>query len=557
MEVYIKGKGKEVLDKRHYISAGGEGAVYAKQGTAYKIYTDVSHMIPENKIRELSLLSLPTIIKPEDIIMDSKNHNIGYTMRYITNTVTLCQIFTNAYKDRNNIKPKHILDLVNKLRDGIKHCHDKNILIVDLNELNFLVDANKFDKVYFIDVDSYQTASYPATAIMDSIRDRQAKKWNKETDWFSFGIIAFQMFVGIHPYKGRHPKYKQMDERMLNNISVFNSAVQMPPTALSLDIIPDIYKDWFKAVFEKGQRVPPPFGDAAIAIVQVRLKTVEGTDNFKIEVLLKYSNKIVKYFRRDAILTESGLHYKSANVIAMETSAHIIVTPKQQHMLAVDIKDKQLALTDVTKNADISYTSIAADQIMSYDNRLYIKNNDIIQEIDFMEINSNKIIIGLHTICNIIPGATQVFDGVILQNLLGSYFVSLFPDTHLHYQIKVSELTGYRIIDAKYENKILIVVGEKKGKYDNFILKFNDAYSEYSIRITKDINYSGINFTVLDNGICVYINQDDFVELFFTKKDNTDVKLIKDTALAGGTLFHEGNTTLLARDNVLYSIKMK
>jgi serine/threonine protein kinase len=556
MEVYVKGKGKEVLDKRHYISAGGEGAVYAKQGTAYKLYTDISHMIPENKIRELSVLSFPTIIKPEDIVMDSKNHNIGYTMKYVTNTVTLCQIFTNAYKDRNKIKPKHILDLVNKLRDGIRHCHDKNILIVDLNELNFLVDTNKFDKVYFIDVDSYQTQSYPATAIMDSIRDRQAKKWSKETDWFSFGIIAFQMFVGIHPYKGRHPKYKQMDERMLNNVSVFNSAVQMPPTALALDTIPDIYKDWFKAVFEKGQRVPPPFGDAAVVVIQVRLKTVEGTDNFKIEVLLRYSNKIVKYFRRDAVLTESGLEHTS-EVIAMAASVHMIVTSKQQHMLAADIKDNQLTLTNVTKNADIPYNSIAADQIMSYDNRLYIKNNDIIQEVDFMEINANKIIIGLNTICNIIPGATQVFDGVIVQNLLGSYFVSLFPDTHLHYQIKVSELTGYRIIDAKYENKVLVIIGEKKGKYDSFILKFNDTYSEYSIRITKDVSYSGINFTVLDNGICVYINQDDYTELFFNKKDNTDVKLIKDTALAGGMLFHEGNTTLLARDTILYSIKMK
>jgi len=38
MKVFVKGVGEEQLDKRHYVSAGGEGTVYVKGNTAYKLY---------------------------------------------------------------------------------------------------------------------------------------------------------------------------------------------------------------------------------------------------------------------------------------------------------------------------------------------------------------------------------------------------------------------------------------------------------------------------------------------------------------------------------------
>ena len=57
---------------------------------------------------------------------------------------------------------------------------------------------------------------------MDSVRDRHAAGWNEGTDWFSFALVSFQMFVGIHPYKGKHPALKTLDERMAQNVSVLH-----------------------------------------------------------------------------------------------------------------------------------------------------------------------------------------------------------------------------------------------------------------------------------------------------------------------------------------------
>ena len=44
------------LSNNDFLAKGGEGEVYVKGSTAYKIYTDKSKMIPAGKIQELSSL---------------------------------------------------------------------------------------------------------------------------------------------------------------------------------------------------------------------------------------------------------------------------------------------------------------------------------------------------------------------------------------------------------------------------------------------------------------------------------------------------------------------
>jgi serine/threonine protein kinase len=238
MKVYIRGKGEINLTNQDFIAAGGQGSVYGKSGTAYKIYNDPKHMLPVSKIQELSVLKIKNIIKPEDIILNDKNQAIGYTMPLVKNTYSLCQLFPKAFRQRENLDHRTMFELIKKLQDIIKHCHENKILVVDCNELNFLSDEN-FEEIYAIDTDSYQTPSFPATAIMDSIKDIHSPNiFNEGTDWFSFAILSMNLFVGIHPYKGKHPKYKDMDARKLKNISVLNKEVSIPPVCYDFSIIP-------------------------------------------------------------------------------------------------------------------------------------------------------------------------------------------------------------------------------------------------------------------------------------------------------------------------------
>ena len=257
MKVFIKNKGHCTLAKSEYLASGGEGDIYCKGNSIFKIYIDPNKMIPEGKINELSVLSFNNIIKPEDILLNDKNIQIGYTMQYVKDTYALCQLFPKSFRDRNSVSNQTVLNLVRRLQETIQHIHSHKILVVDVNELNFLI-AKDFTEIYAIDVDSWQTPHFKATAIMDNIRDRQVKNNNftENSDWFSFGILAFNMFVGIHPYKGTSKLYKTMDERMDHNISVLNKDVSVPKIFANFDIIPEVYKNWFSAVFDGGKRLP-------------------------------------------------------------------------------------------------------------------------------------------------------------------------------------------------------------------------------------------------------------------------------------------------------------
>src|ERR1035437_8436670 len=156
------------LTKQHYLASGGEGEVYGVGSTAFKIYHDPKRMIPLGKITELSAITDKNVIKPEAVLTDDKGVPIGYTMRYVKDTVALCATFPAAYRDRVSLSHDIMFKLIQRLQAGVSSVQNSGILIVDLNEMNFLV-APAHDDIFFIDADSYQTRSYRATAIMESI----------------------------------------------------------------------------------------------------------------------------------------------------------------------------------------------------------------------------------------------------------------------------------------------------------------------------------------------------------------------------------------------------
>src|SRR3972149_9618375 len=168
MKVYTQALGKIDLTKGNFLASGGEAAIYVKDNFAFKIYSDPAKMIPAGKIQELSEITDENIIKPKEIIFDTSNKPIGFTMRFVKDTYALCQAFTRTFREREGLDNDKMRELVKKLRQLVEHVHDKNILIVDLNELNFLV-SKSFDEIYGIDADSYKTKNYPATALMESI----------------------------------------------------------------------------------------------------------------------------------------------------------------------------------------------------------------------------------------------------------------------------------------------------------------------------------------------------------------------------------------------------
>jgi len=561
MEIFVKGeKDKIALSKRHFISQGGEGSIYAIRGTVYKIYTDPKAMIPHAKIRELSSIQNSNVIKPEKIVLNNKQKPVGYTMKHVPNTYALCQIFPKAFRDRTGMDLKNVLHLVRKMQKTIDDIHREKILIVDLNEMNFLVDK-KFNDIFFIDVDSYQTQSFPATAIMESIRDRHNSTFSELTDWFSFGIVTFQMYIGIHPYKGKHPTLKGFDERMKANMPVFHKEVKFPNVCLPFDIIPQAYRDWYKAIFFDGKRLAPPTDPVELIIVPVVMHTVMGNEDFEINEIFEYNSNIIRYLSIDGIrttITSNNVYIDKTPVHSLKNkNVHVGITPLTNKIISAHIiQDDILVLLNCNNQTTPKYDT-KAEQIMSYKGRIYIKNADLVSELNFIEMG-DQIHAVPKPVANVMENATKFYDGVIIQNVLGSFVVSIFPEAGTHYQIQCPEFKSYQIIDAKYRDNVLMAIGSKKGKYDKFILKFDDKHVSYSLRKVEDISYCGINFTVLENGIVVHINENEEIEIFSNKKDSNTLKVIDNDVISGDMkLFNDGVKVLFAKGKKLYNLKMK
>jgi hypothetical protein len=563
----IKGEGDITLNDRDFVAQGGEKKVYRKGDVGFAIYEPASKMIPVAKIQELAVLDDPRIIRPDKILMQGKQI-VGHTMRFVDNTTPVIQLFTKAFRQRNQITPEMMVKLVKVLQGLVSFVHGKGVLIVDLNELNWLANQT-FTDLFGIDVNSYQTANFPATALMDSVRDRHMKpgEFSQETDWFSFGIIAFQMLIGIHPYKGKHPDYDHMslddkiNARMTKNVSVFDPKAVVPKVCYPLDAIPTGLRQWMEAVFQNGLRAAPPSDYDALVQLISHLKEVVGANLFEIVELGTYDSDIVSYcknFGTQVVCTEQSV-YVDGRAQKWSKLPKIGFTPKMNVPVGLTLDNQGLVnVVNLRTGAKIDLP-LRADDAMSCDGRLYLRQDTSVLEVVFTELGNN-ILASTKTAARVldVPEATKIFENVIIQNLLGRWHISVFPESGKCYQVAIPDLDDYRVIDAKFDNKVLMVVGEKNGQYDRFVFRLNDAYNKYDVRKVENITYTGLNFTVAEHGACVCINEDEKVELFSNKIGSAQVKIMDDPAVdSAWKMFHEGTTVLFAHGSKLYKISMK
>jgi len=559
MQVVVKCQGKVNLTKRDFVGQGGEGSVYAKGATAYKIYTDPTQMIPEGKITELGAITEPNIIKPDKVITNTHGKLLGYTMRYLQDADALCRLFTRTFRDKHNVTPKMMLDLVRKMQAGIAHVHSKNILVVDLNEMNFMV-SNTFDDVYFIDVDSYKTAHYPPTALMDNIRDRHSppNEFTQLTDWFSFAVVSCKMFLGIHPYKGRH-SVKGLDDRMQQNISIFNPAVSVPKACYPFNSIPDVYRQWYIAVLEQGKRLTPPQDLHAVIILPTTATPIAVAVALKVQELgHPFDSDIIDCHSSHGcvvIQTQRSVYVDGRIIGNRKGYSAIGFTPERNHAVVATVDNGMLTLYNASVRQSIAL-SMSAQVVRSDGENIYFKHRDKIMLVNFQEFGG-KTVPSARVVANVMEYACQLYDGCAIQNLLGSLYVSILRGTS-HYQVRFPNLDGYRIIDARSQKNVLMVAGQKTGRLDRFVFRFDDTFKSYDVRKVEDVTYADLNFAVLDSGVCVHLTHEEKLELFSSKKDSQSLKSVEDPILGGDMTLHRYNGALaFSRGSKLYRLTMK
>jgi hypothetical protein len=557
MALRVNGKVITLTDK-DFKCKGGEANLYIKNGIAYKVCHDISKMIPEAKVKELQALDSNLIVKPIDYIFDD-NNLIGFTMQALDNTcVPLVKLFTNGFRDANAITNDHVIALVENIKNETHEIHGKNILIVDGNELNYMID-NDWVTPYFIDINSWQTPNFPATAIMPSVRDWATKGFTQLTDWFSFAVISFQLFIGIHPFRGKVDGYKkkELDRRVRENISILNPKVLVPDQARDFALIPSAYMDWYVKMFEKGERIPPPALPGTAGIVPVQVILIQSTNSFEIKELKEYPDDVVYYgnfFGREITKTKKKLYINKAS-FKINPGVEIMYVMPEIIPLFVKIHENHITFMTPEVPFTIKDVSIKCTNMMIINNILYLKNRGKIIEMHF-ETFGGTIIPTPKKIWKCEEQSSEMFSGVIAQSVLGDAFL-IIPHDGKCKNVKTPELDDYKIIDAKYQNGVCVVIGHIDDRYDKLIFKF-DKGQKYSLRIIEDVDYLPINFVTLDNGVCIMINEDDSVEIFLNRLDKPDVKRIEDPEIHSTMkLTKDGVTAMFIKGNKLFSIKTK
>jgi hypothetical protein len=454
------------------------------------------------------------------------------------------------------------LRLVRNLQEGVSHVHAKGILIVDLNEMNFLV-AEDFAELFFIDVDSYQTPSYPATVLMESVRDRHARKFTTGSDWFSFAIVSFQMFVGIHPFKGNYAplqglpdKESKLDARMRANVSVLRPEVSVPASCLPFSVIPPVYLDWYRAVFEEGKRLPPPDNTQPTFTLTTPVPSdTAGSRHFEITEIREFDAEII---RHDGLITitRKSIYFQGENFPKPQADVMVTTTPRLRHLVAAFMNGVTPCIRDLTAGRDLNL-GIEGEELMLGDGRFYVKQQENIFAVEFIEL-AGGILLGIKPVANVMIRSTRMFEGLAIQNLLGAYYASIFPSPGVCHQVRLSELDGYQILDARLYRNVLVVVGTKGGRYDKLIFRFADNFGDYDSRVVPDVSSTDINFTVLDSGVVLHMTDEGTLEIFSRLKDSSDIKTLQDPAVRGDVrLFHSGGQALITRDSKLYRFTMR
>ena len=547
--------GRNIIFSKNDFTAnisGGEGTIYINKGYAYKVFHDSTKAIPEQKIIELKNIKNQNVITPINAIYNKDSNVIGYKMLSLDNYITLSRLFANSFLKRNNINLNKIASLASQIRQGFLDIHSQNCLVIDGNEANYMVDSN-FKYVKFIDTDSFQTPSFkgsafsPSTIAPDKIK---TKDFDVGSDNYVLATILCLLYVGIHPFKGRHPDFskRDMDGRKEQGISIFDEKTSLPKTVRSFKNIPDELLDWMIAVFKNEERNNPP---------EITAKRGEG-NNTKIDIkkdVLKISFKkefsfapvnTFSYF--GAEIVEGVNNVLRDNVAYRKKSEETLFLGEETYF--VKNSSGKLEIRDDKQYYDVN---ISCDKIFSFGGDVFCKSFDKIQQL-FIAKNNNKITVGFKNTKSIMPYSTDFYNNVLVEQIFDKKFF-LIREKGCIYEKEIKELNSFKIINADSFKRHLIVIYSKNSNMHRMHITINESGNKYSILSDTECDTMDILISGNDNVFLSIVGD----EMFVFNHDFKDIrsKSITDCNLTKiDSIFNIGKEIVVFNNSREYNISL-
>jgi hypothetical protein len=461
--VYIDGK-KTILDDADYLSAGGEATVWLKDGLVIKLWDKLPSGDFARKLELLRPLGAdPAVVAPRGLALDAKGALAGYAMAPVTGGIALAQLFTSAWQTRHGVTAADVSALVKQMIATIRFVHGHGVLIVDGNEFNYLVTAQR--RVHFIDVDSWQVPGFPATAILPAIRDWSSPGFSEDSDWFSFGVIATQLYLGIHPFKGTwqpDPALKDLRERQLRRLSVFNAEVSLPQAARPAALIPANFRDWLLGLFETGRRGPPP--EPELAVLAVAGAALPAAGALRLEQLLDAGAPIRGLWLAGLsrwTLTDTGLRRDQGAVLSCPGFAGLTEGPSG--IWLASCSGDAATLVQAGGGGHLDWQLADSQRLLVLAGRLFILDQRHLAELDTVNLGGAWRLVerqrwpiaGLSAIAG---------EGMLAVDCLGAAFLYVPGAAGSCAILRARELDGHQVLAARAEGRVAMAISWRGGQ---------------------------------------------------------------------------------------------
>ena len=545
------------LGHRELLAEGGEGRVYVRGEHAYKLYHDPARVLAAGKLRELAVLDHPALIRPRALLLDRRGCPVGYRMARVVDAVALVRLFSGAFQSRQGLDAARLAELCHTMAALVAFVHGHGCLLVDGNELNWLVLSPDYTRVALIDVDSFQTPGYPATAQSPTIRDHRQVGFDEGSDWFALAVLLCHLWVGVHPYKGHHADFARHDlaGRMRAGVSLFDPAVRLPPSARAPDGIPEPWQGWLRAVLTDGERSPAPLGSPrGISQTPVALASPDPA-GVVLEPLLRSTSPIHTVLVIDGHRVVITAHEVDVDGVVYPRPAGVgtvLLPAGADQPLWADIAAGKLRLQNLA-DGRLWPTGFGARRCLSIAGRLYLLAREQLLEIRCRWLGGRwqALVAGAWPV---LPEATMAAEGLLWQQVFGQPRLLIpFRPGSLG-QLLVPELRPYRLLGGRWEAGVAVLVGARDGRLDRLLLRFDGAHGRYRLDISEDIPSPGWNLAVLETGVAVLGG--DTLRVFFSNPARDACRVLEAGPVATLTLVAEGTRLLGYRGRELYRLRL-
>mgnify|MGYP001102001441 CR=1 FL=1 len=161
-------------------------------------------------------IKVKNVVFPEDLVYNSKNEVIGYSMKLIIPNEY--KSFFNLYECKDN---KKFINYFERIQETMKELHKKNIFIGDFNPNNIMIDND--NNPVFIDTINYATPEFSFllepynSMIYEKVFKRKCSLLDNDKFMFAFLLLSF--FVSFNDLEKaiKNPDYFK---KIINDLDI-------------------------------------------------------------------------------------------------------------------------------------------------------------------------------------------------------------------------------------------------------------------------------------------------------------------------------------------------